>query len=171
MFFYVPSDVKITLNNPKKFWEIFNLILLVPPFSWTQLSRITSKNNANLTLGYRKKIINKFPTLPPRAGGVLEIGKIPYFYFFLFLNPSLTDSTEDRATSWMDPILIVRDFLISTLIFSWENLPLRGSNQGWHILWIKFKKSSFWRIKLALIGENWRNFFLTIEGECKGQVF
>ena len=26
--FYVPSDVKITLNNPKKFWEILlNLIL------------------------------------------------------------------------------------------------------------------------------------------------
>ena len=58
--FYVPSDVKITLNNnPKTFWEIFNLILLVPPFSWTQLSRITTKNNANLTLGYKKQALRK----------------------------------------------------------------------------------------------------------------
>ena len=28
-----------------------------------------------------KKIINKFPTLPPRGGGVSELGKIPYFFF------------------------------------------------------------------------------------------
>ena len=43
--------------------------------------------------------------------------------------------------------------------------------------WIKFKKSSpadkigfNWR-KLDKSGENWRKLILTIEGECKGQVF
>ena len=49
--FYVPSDVKITLKKPKKILEISNLIALVPPFSWTQLLRIASKNNVNLTVG------------------------------------------------------------------------------------------------------------------------
>ena len=75
--FYVPSDVKITLKTPQKILEISNLIALVPPFSWTQLSRIASKNTVNLTLGYRKKF------------RVSELGKIPYFFFF-FLKPSLT---------------------------------------------------------------------------------
>ena len=49
--------------------------------------------------------------------------------------------------------------------------------QGWHILRIKFKKSSpvdkigfNWR-KLDKSGENWRKLILTIEGERKGQVF
>ena len=49
--------------------------------------------------------------------------------------------------------------------------------QGWHILRIKFKKSSpadkigfNWR-KLDKSGENWRKLILTIGGECKGQVF
>ena len=49
--------------------------------------------------------------------------------------------------------------------------------QGWHILRIKFKKSSpvdkigfNWR-KLDKSGENWRKLILTIEGECKGKVF
>ena len=60
-----------------------------------------------------KKIINKFPTLPPRAGGVSEIGKIPYFYFFLFLNPSLINKkailrvTESIAVS-TEPKWILR---------------------------------------------------------------
>ena len=36
-----------------------------------------------------KKIINKFHTLPPRVGGVKKVWKIPYFYFILFLRPSL----------------------------------------------------------------------------------
>ena len=52
-----------------------------------------------------------------------------------------------------------------------------GSYQGWHILRIKFKKSSpadkigfNWR-KLDKSGENWRKLILTIEGERKGQVF
>jgi len=51
------------------------------------------------------------------------------------------------------------------------------SRQGWHILRIKFKKSSpadkigfNWR-KLDKSGENWRKLILTIRGECKGQVF
>ena len=63
--------------------EISNLIALVPPFSWTQLSRIASKNNVNLTLGYRKKIINKFPTLPPRGGLRVRENSL-LFLFFLF---------------------------------------------------------------------------------------
>ena len=49
--------------------------------------------------------------------------------------------------------------------------------QGWHIVRIKFKKSSLvdkigfnWR-KLDKSGENWRKLILTIGGECKGQVF
>ena len=49
--------------------------------------------------------------------------------------------------------------------------------QGWHILQIKFKKSSpvdkigfNWR-KLDKSGENWRKLISTIEGERKGQVF
>jgi len=49
--------------------------------------------------------------------------------------------------------------------------------QGWHILRIKFKKSSpvdkigfNWR-KLDKSGENWRKLILTIGGECKGHVF
>ena len=37
-------------------------------------------------LGVKKKIKNKFPTLPPRAGGVLEWGKIQNFFFFFFWN-------------------------------------------------------------------------------------
>ena len=48
---------------------------------------------------------------------------------------------------------------------------------SWHILRIKFKKSSLadkigfnWR-KLDKFGENWRKLILTIEGERKGQVF
>ena len=49
--------------------------------------------------------------------------------------------------------------------------------QGWHILRIKFKKSSpvdkigfNWR-KLDKSGENWIKLILTIEGVRKGQVF
>ena len=81
--FYVPSDVKITLKTPQKILEISNLIALVP-FSWTQLSRIASKNTVNLTLGYRKKIINKFPTLPPRGGGLRVRENSLLFFVFLF---------------------------------------------------------------------------------------
>ena len=41
------------------------------------------KNNANLTLGYRKKIINKFPTLLGGVvGGSRRWGKFPTFFLF-----------------------------------------------------------------------------------------
>ena len=36
-----------------------------------------------------KRIINKFHTLPHRRGGVKKVWKIPYFFFILFLKPSL----------------------------------------------------------------------------------
>ena len=49
--------------------------------------------------------------------------------------------------------------------------------QGWHILRIKFKKSSpvdkigeNWR-KLDKSGENWRKLILTIVGRCKRSSF
>ena len=60
--FCVLSGVKITLKNPKLSWKIFNLKAFVPSNFWAKLSHIASKNNANLTLGSWKKIINKFPT-------------------------------------------------------------------------------------------------------------
>ena len=37
-----------------------------------------------------KKIINKFHTLPHWRGGVKKVWKIPYFFFILFLRPSLS---------------------------------------------------------------------------------
>ena len=33
-------------------WKIFNLMAYVPFYSWAKLSQITSKNAANLTLGF-----------------------------------------------------------------------------------------------------------------------
>ena len=50
--FCVLSVVKITLKNPKISWKIFNLKAYVPFYSWAKMSRITSKNKVNLTLGF-----------------------------------------------------------------------------------------------------------------------
>ena len=59
--FCVLSGDKITLKIPKISWKIFNLKAFVPLYSWAILLQIVSKNNAKLTLGFWKKIINKFP--------------------------------------------------------------------------------------------------------------
>ena len=78
----VISEDKITLKNLKISWEMFNLKAFTSLFSWPQLSRIATKNNANLTLGCRKKIINKFPTFPPRGGGGLRVRENSLLFFF-----------------------------------------------------------------------------------------
>ena len=76
--FCVLSGVKINLQSPKISWKIFNLMAFVPIYFWNKLLRIASKNNLNLTLGFWKKNINKFPTVPPGGGGVSVLGKIPF---------------------------------------------------------------------------------------------
>ena len=109
----VISEVKITFRNPKISWDIFNLKAFTTLFSWPQLLRIVTKNYANLTLGCWKKIINKFPTLPPR-GGVSELGKIPYFFFFL--KPSLTQLRLDQKCNHI---------ILTILFWSPGSLPVR----------------------------------------------
>ena len=96
--FCVLSIVKITLKNPKIFGKIFNLKAYVSFYSWDKLSRITSKNNANLTLGFWKKIIKKFST----SLWVRE-KKFPFF----FLNLPIFKLTSTKCTN------------VQYLIFSW----------------------------------------------------
>ena len=79
----IPSHSIPFLSNP----IILNTI--IPLYPWSQILWIVSKNNGNLSLGCWKKIINKFHTLPHRRGGVKKVWKIPYFFFILFLRPSL----------------------------------------------------------------------------------
>ena len=81
------SEVQITLKYPKILWKIFNIITLVPLLPWFQMSWIASINNANLTLGCWKKIINKFPTLLGGRGGLGD--RENSLLFFFYLNPSL----------------------------------------------------------------------------------
>ena len=50
--FCVLSGVKVTLKKPKIYLKIFNLKAFAPFYSWAKLSRISSKNNAKLTLGF-----------------------------------------------------------------------------------------------------------------------
>ena len=88
LLFCVLSEVQITLKYPKILWKIFNMNTLVPLFPWFQMLWIVSINNANLTLGCWKKIINKFPTLLGGRGGLGD--RENSLLFFYYLNPSLT---------------------------------------------------------------------------------
>ena len=72
VFLCVLSGVKITLKNPKISWKIFNLNAVVPFCSCAKLSRIASKNNANLTIGFWKKNheFSYYTPLGGRGGGL-----------------------------------------------------------------------------------------------------
>ena len=74
-----------------------------------------------------KKIINKFHTLPPRAGGVKKVWKIPYFFFILFLRPSLRLYC---CIMWSDDNLIfLLTFDQSRSIFTSQDVPRRSQRQ------------------------------------------
>ena len=82
--FYVPWDVKITLKNQPKNLGNIQFDCLSTTFFLDKIVANRVKKQREFDPWILTKIINKFPTLPPRGGGVSELGKIPYFFFFFF---------------------------------------------------------------------------------------
>ena len=72
IFDYKIVDILLSTSSSDRRYEMSS-------DEWKRLA-----NNANLTLGYRKKIINKFPTLPPRAGGGLGVRENSLLFFSFF---------------------------------------------------------------------------------------
>ena len=70
--FYVPSDVKITLKKTTKKHGNIQFDCLSTSFFLDTIVANRVKKQREFDPWILKKIINKFPTLPPRGGGSLS---------------------------------------------------------------------------------------------------